>query len=115
MLGEISNTSRGFGIVEFEDSHGSKCSVQCSSAIGDYEDSMGHPGSSYIWLGLDDASPKILASHARAHGIETDQCTGWIDFPIPNDVLLSTRMHLDREQVQGLIERLQYWLKNGEF
>lgn len=103
MIGEVKSTPRGFTVVAFQDSYGANCSIQESSAIGDYSDSFDRPGSSYIWLGLDDADPKISAA------------TGWIDYPIPNDVLLSTRMHLNREQVKSLIERLNQWLDSGDF
>lgn len=114
MIGKATINGRGFGIVEFVDQYGAKCSVQCSSAIGEYADSWSHPGSSYLWIGVNDADPKILASQAREYGVETDQTTGWVPYPIPEAVLLSPRMHLDREQVQDLIECLLYWLENGE-
>lgn len=51
------------------------CLVQQSSAIGNYDDSMEKPGSSYLWVG-------------NSH-------------------------HLNREQVQELVEHLQAWLNTG--
>lgn len=111
-LGTVSRTVRGFSLVNFRDQYQSECSVQCSSAIGD--DNLGHPGSSFLWIGVDDPDPKIMASDAPFYGVKTEKTTGWVEYLIPEAVLLTTRMHLDREQVKGLIERLQYWLKNGE-
>ena len=46
-----------------------------SSAVGDYEDSLERPGSSYLWVGL-------------GH-------------------------HLNREEVQELITRMQTWVDTG--
>ena len=57
----------------------------------------------------------MLASKAGEFGIETQETTGWVSYPIPEDVLLTTRMHLDRKQVEGLIEVLQRWLQKGSF
>ncbi|EES51170.1 hypothetical protein NE172_01985 [Clostridium botulinum] len=40
--------------------------------------------------------------------------TGWVAYPIPEDVLLSTRMHLTRGQVKELIPILQKFVDTGE-
>ena len=80
MLGKDSKTGRGFSVVDFVDANGQECSVQQSSAVGDYEDSVGRPGTSFVWLGVGE-----------------------------------DRMHIDREQVRGLIDRLQCWLDTGCF
>jgi len=77
-------TYRGFSLGEFVDMYGARCSIQKSSLAT--EDA--------IWLGVDDADPKILASKAKEHGVDTNYTTGWVDYPIPDDVLLTTRMHL---------------------
>jgi len=53
MLNEVEKTSRGFEIVRFKDANECECSLQQSSAIGAYEDSMSKPGSSFVWLGRD--------------------------------------------------------------
>lgn len=34
-------------------------------------------------------------------------------YPMPDDVLMHTRMHLNEKQVRGLIGRLQLWLDTG--
>jgi len=111
-LGKNTESDRGFPRVEFKDYYKSTCSIQASS-IAIYE----QPGTSCIWLGVDNPEPKIMAKHANKHGLKTNQTTGWIDYPIHNDVLISTQMHLDREQVEGLIARLQSWLdsEDGSF
>jgi hypothetical protein len=114
-FGQIESSSRGFPGVVFEDAYGHDCSLQCSSVIGDYEDSFERPGTSAVWLGVNDANPQILARDAVQYGITTREITGWIPYPVPEGVLLTTRMHLNREQVRGLISRLQEWLDTGTF
>jgi len=97
-------TSRGFGIIKFLDKYGSKCSLQKSSLAT--EDA--------IWLGVDDVEPKILASQAKTFGIKTDQTTGWIEYPVPEGVQLSSRMHLTQSQVKQLLPVLQKFAETGE-
>lgn len=109
-LGTVERTAGGFEIVKFADRYGSSCSLQASS-LAEYE----KPGTSAVWLGTDDAAPKVLASKAQSLGIHTAERTGWVPYPIPDDVSLTTRMHLDREQVAALIHHLQSWLDNDSF
>jgi len=46
---KIEKTERGFERIDFKDSHGREASIQQSSLI--YDDSLGAPGSSAIWIG----------------------------------------------------------------
>ena len=116
ILGENSQTERGFEIVEFDDRYGTACSLQQSSMIGNYEDSLDRPGSSCVWLGVHRVEASILKADAEALGMKVEgEVSGWMDYPIPKQVLLAGRMHLDREQVRGLIKRLKRWLKTGSF
>ena len=118
MMGNVIKTSRGFEAVEFEDAYGASCSLQQSSGIGDYADSLQRPGSSFVWLGVNDGEPKILKSEAEAAGLELpegEEISGWMPYPIPDNVLITTRMHLNREQVHGLVARLNQWLSTGRF
>ena len=46
-------TSRGFEMIVFRDANGNECSLQQSSAVGDYPDAINRPGTSFIWLGRD--------------------------------------------------------------
>lgn len=116
MLGEQKKTNRGFGWITFEDAYGHKCSLQQSSAIGDREKDLDHPGSSFVWLGIDDAAPVIMKTKARALGLELPpgEVCGWMPYPVPEDVLFHTRMHLNRQQVADLVGRLNQWLATGE-
>lgn len=102
---EIKTNDRGFAYYEFEDSYGASCSLQKSSAATKDK----------IWLGVNDAKPKILATNAKKLGIHTHgiDC-GWIPFDIPDEVSLSTRMHLTQEQVAELIPILQKFVETGE-
>jgi len=97
-------TNRGFDIFTFTDRYGEGCSLQKSSLVS--EDA--------IWLGIDDPSPKIMASEASLHGVDTDATVGWVEYPIPKEVLVSTRMHLTREQVAELLPVLQHFADTGE-
>ena len=109
-LGTVARTARGFEIVTFADRYGTRCSLQASSLAGDEK-----PGNSAVWLGPDDAAPKVRARRARSPGVETAESTGWVPYPMPPSVHLTTRMHLDREQVAALILHLQGWLDNDSF
>ncbi len=99
-----SNTNRGFGMIEFEDRYGLKCTLQKSSLAT--EDA--------IWFGVHDAAPKVMASQAASVGVKTDQVTGWVDYPIPKEVFISSRMHLTRKQVKKLLPILQRFVETGE-
>ena len=114
-FGEFKRTARGFGMVEFEDAYGDGCSMQCNSAVGNYEDSFERAGTSFLWIGIDDPDPKVMCIHAESCGVEPEETHGWQKYPIPERVQINTRMHLNREQVAGLIGRLQEWLDNGKF
>lgn len=95
---EKKHTNRGFGYYEFNDRYGEKCSLQSSSLATE----------SAIWFGIDDANPQILASKVQEGG------TGWVKYPIPKDVLLSTRMHLTQDQVKDLLPILTKFAETGE-
>lgn len=109
-LGQQTRTGRGFPLVEFCDRYDVACSLQASS-LAIYEP----PGTSAVWLGPDDANPQIMASDAKSLGVKTKETCGWIPYPIDDRVFLTTRMHLDREQVAALIEHLTSWLETGQF
>lgn len=91
-------TTRGFGIIEFEDFYGAECNIQESSLATE----------NAIWLGVNDANPQIMASKTKEGG------SGWVKYEIPKDVLLTTRMHLTQEQVKELLPILQAFAETGE-
>lgn len=109
-LGKIEKTHRGFEIVKFKDYYGEDCSLQASS-LAIYT----KPGTSAVWLGIDDARPRCLHSDAKELDVKTNVACGWVDYPLSEKVLLSTRMHLDREGVKQLIVSLKNWLNKGTF
>lgn len=111
-FGEFKITERGFGLIEFEDATGLKCSLQQSSAIA-----IGNNEDVWVWLGIDNVKPMVMKSEAKKLGLELppDESSCWMPYPIPEIVHIPTRMHLNREQVKGLVERLQQWLSTGEF
>ena len=112
-MNKVTGTERGFPRIDFTDRNGNDCSLQCSSAIDFDVPRHETPGSSFVWLGVNDANPQIMATDAQRAGITTSRTTGWVNYPIPSEVIMSTRMHLSREQVKHLIGHLQTWLASG--
>jgi hypothetical protein len=99
-------------MVEFEDSYGQKCSLQASSlAINE------QPGTSAIWLGVNGVKAAVLWSDAEKVGVRTNQKCGWVPYSIPEEVQVTTRMHLERDKVRALVNHLQAWLdsEDGQF
>ena len=86
---KVERTIRGFKFIRFEDTYKTKCSVQESSVGG------------RLWLGVDDARPQVL---------KRDK--GWTPFNIPKEVLLHTRMHLDKKLARKLVKCLSKWIKS---
>ena len=95
---ERTKTARGFALLEMTDLYDKKFSIQKSSLAT--EDA--------IWFGINDPEPIILASKIIDGG------TGWAKYPIPDDVEMTTRMHLSREQVKCLLPILQRFADTGE-
>lgn len=98
-------TKRGFGKLLFSDYYNKKCSLQMSSAAND----------ECIWLGIEDAEPRILTTDAIRLGVIKDKDAprnffgdpcGWIEYPVPQEVSFTTRMHLTREQAKQLALQL---------
>lgn len=97
-------TDRGFALGEFSDRHDQACEIAKSSLAEE----------DCIWLGIRDANPMVMASQADRHGIETDKTTGWVPYPIPDDVLLRTSIHMTRDMAKTLIPILQHFVKTGQ-
>lgn len=99
----LTTNTRGFPMLTFVDRYGASCSLLKSSLA--FEEA--------VWLGIDHADPKIMATDAAAHGLATTEKAGWIPYPVPAAVLFNTRMHLSREQVAQLIPYLQHFVNTG--
>ena len=98
-------THRGFALIQFEDRYGATCTIQKSSMISPEA----------IWFGVENADPKIMAADAEKFGIvDPGDGTGWIEYPIPREVLINTRMHLTQDQVIDLLPILQHFAETGE-
>ena len=92
-----SYTARGFELLYFCDDNGDLCDIQRSSSA--LEDK--------IWLGTHSPEPKIMASKTPEGG------TGWVDYQLPEDVLINHRMHLTRKQSISLgLKLLKFGLFN---
>lgn len=104
---EITKTERGFPYAEFTDRYGVQCSIQKSSLA--FEDC--------IWLGVNDPNLQVMWNDAIALGLRVEYLadfTGWVDYPLPKQVVCSTRMHLTRDQVKALMPLLQRFVETGE-
>lgn len=99
-----SHTQRGFALIEFTDRYDAQCNIQKSSLATD----------DAIWFGVADANPIIMASQAGQFGVFTSETCGWVPYPVPNEVSMTTRMHLTREQVAELLPVLQHFVDTGE-
>ena len=95
-------TIRGFEVQHFEDDYGLDCSIQESSSV-----------EPHIWLGVHKPPHKIVWDSAEKYGIEIREKAGWYDYPIPNDVLVESRMHLSRKQAKTLAKKLMYFSRHG--
>lgn len=115
-IGIESETERGWQRVSFKDEYNHDCSLQVSSrAVCENEDGTVNDPLGWIWLGIDEIKPQIMKSDAQRLGlIPPGKVTGWMDYHIPEEVLLHSQMHLNEQQVRGLIARLQVWLETGE-
>ena len=105
----IEPTHRGFLNGKFTDGSGVGCSIQESSAMA-HNDEDG----CFLWLGVDNANPLIMAVDARRLGMPTDQYVGWVPYPVPKEVLMHTRMHLNQKQVKELLPLLKHFAKHGQ-
>ncbi len=89
----MEQTERGFQRIDFKDYYKVECSLQKSSlAMKDA-----------IWLGCNDADPKILIPHQ-----------GWTSVDMPEEYVANTRMHLTQDQVRELLPYLINFVETGE-
>ena len=100
---EKTKTDRGFDVAIFTDMYDKECTIQKSSlATADA-----------IWVGIANPEPRIKAIDARRLGIDTNEEVGWVDYYIPDEVLISTQMHLDQDQAKELIKVLEKFVETG--
>lgn len=101
-------TNRGFRIDKFVDHYGNPCSLQKSSLATEEA----------VWLGIDDPKPQIMAVDAVKMGrldlVPVGQVSGWVKWPIPDEVSIKTRMHLTQAQVKALLPALLHFAETGE-
>ncbi len=87
-------TGRGFGIYHFHDLNGHHCILQDSSVATE----------SVIWFGVQDPEVKVFGKGS-----------GWEDVPLPDEVLISGRMHLTQDMVKALLPMLTHFAETGEY
>jgi hypothetical protein len=72
-LGKLKHTSRGFELIEFKDIYDEECSLQQSS-LAIYNP----PGSSAIWLGVDDNNARMHLDQAKVRQLIL-HLQNWLD------------------------------------
>lgn len=99
-------TPRGFIKLLFKDSYNVLCSLQESSNAED----------DYIWLGIENVEPCIMEADAIKLVLipEKEFPSGFVDYPIPEEVLLTKRMHLSKEQATILGLKLLHFGASGD-
>lgn len=90
---EETTTLRGFDLSKFKDRNGVECSLQKSSLATE----------DCIWLGCNDADPKVLVPGK-----------GWQPIEMPEEYLTNTRMHLTQENVKELLPYLKRFVDTGD-
>lgn len=112
MLGDVKRNDRGFEYIDFEDSSGKPAELAVSSATD-----CKHPiGCSFVWIGRRDTEALVPAQRAVELGLEAPSPpVGRVKYPIPQGVLLPSRLHLNRVQVVALVQQLKAWLRTGSF
>lgn len=95
-------TPRGFEVQHFRDDYGLDCSIQESSAV-----------EPHVWLGVHNPPHKVIWYGAEKYGINVTEKAGWYDYPIPEEVLVESRMHLSRKQAKILAKKLMYFARHG--
>ncbi|MFN3802171.1 hypothetical protein [Belliella pelovolcani] len=91
----LEKNQRGFESGKFTDLYGEKCSVQKSSLATD----------DAIWIGID--KPKLTV-------FENEQMGKYLVTEMPKNFSVSSRMHLNREQVAELLPILQKFVETGK-
>ncbi len=95
------HTERGFPVITFQDRYNVECSIQRSSLA--FENA--------VWFGVDEPDPRILIPFRPGLPPEV---RGWMPYPLPENVHITTRMHITKEQMQALLPILTHFAQTGE-
>lgn len=86
------DTCRGYPIGRFRDQYGKGCSIQDSSLATE----------ACVWVGIDNPKVKVLVPGKS-----------WQDFPVPEEALIESRMHLTIDQAILLRDALTRFIETG--
>lgn len=92
---------RRFKKMTFDDVYNVKCSLQKSSLASE----------ECIWFGVEDINPRIFVPGMHSPFEGTKKA---VPYNLPSEVIISNRMHLNREQVKMLLPALQEFVDTGE-
>lgn len=93
-------TSRGFGIIEFKDANGEKCTLQQSSVVRN---------ESLIWFGSENIGLRGFNQGWR----EISEHDIMKKFNV-DSLIANTRMHLTQSQIKELLPHLIQFAETGE-
>lgn len=96
-------TDSGLKALCMRDRNGAECGVQASSSA--FEECL--------WVGITDPQPMVKAEDAASAGVATTEVDGWVKYPLPAAVKVTTRMHLTRAQAGELAHVLREFSESG--
>lgn len=98
-------TDRWYHLYRFKDRLWTVCNIQKSSRATE----------DCIWLWVEDCNPQIMVSDAKKLWIPTDDNeVWWIDFKVPKEVVLTTRMEINKEQAKELVLKLNRFIETWD-
>jgi hypothetical protein len=95
------HTERGFPVITFRDRYDVACSIRRSSLA--FENA--------VWFGVDDPDPRICIPYKKEllPGLR-----GGHPYRIPDNVHITTRMLITREQMAALLPVLTHFARTGD-
>ena len=67
-----------------------------------------------VWIGMPNTQPIVMAIHAEKVGVQTDEKVGWVDYLVPEDVLIPTMGHLTVDQAKLVVAALQEFIEEND-
>lgn len=98
-------TGRGFGIAEFNDRYGHKCSLQLSSLASEEA----------VWFGLSESMASATSPNKPWKVVNVREALAAKGAPHEGmEIVTHSRMHLTRGQVIHLLPFLEHFAKTGD-
>jgi hypothetical protein len=95
------HTEKGFPVITFRDRYDVACRIENSALAFE----------SAVWFGVDEPDPRICIPYRKEM---LPGLRGGRPYPIPDNVRITTRMLITREQMAALLPILTYFVQTGE-